>query len=93
MKYTITESRFLSVVRKFIDDKLSTFEVEEENGIFTWGRGTGNVMLFDSSNNLLFISNDFYTSISDIFGIPLHEVSVIFKDYMRDKGYNVSRIV
>jgi hypothetical protein len=93
MKYTITESRFLSVIRKFIDNRLSTVEVEEENGYFYWGRGTECLMLFDSTNNSLFIDNNFFNSISDIFGIPLHEVSVIFKGYMRDKGYNVIRII
>lgn len=93
MKYIISESRINKLMKRFLDDYLSKYEVIEKKDIVSWGSDSDNQIVYDKDNEILFVRQSLYELIRDVFSIEHHDYVEFIKSYMANMGYFVKRIV
>lgn len=93
MKYIISESRINKLMKRFLDDYLSKYEVIEKKDIVNWGSDSDNQIVYDKDNEVLFVRQSLYELIRDVFSIEHHDYVEFIKSYMANMGYFVKRIV
>lgn len=91
MKYIISESRLISVIYKFLDKKIPNPQVV--NGIVYWGEPGDSDLVLDIENKLLLVGQLFIDSVSNVFGISDRESISIIKKYLKNKGFEIDRVV
>lgn len=91
MKYIIFESRLLSVIYKFLDKKIPD-PIEIDHLIY-WGKPEDSDLLLDIKNKLLLIRMSLSGSVSDVFGISERESIRIITKYLKNKGFEIDRVV
>lgn len=93
MKYIISESRINKLMKRFLDDYLSKYEVIEKKDIVSWGSDSDNQIVYDKDNEILFVRQSLYELIRDVFSVEHHDYVEFIKSYMANMGYFVKRIV
>jgi len=107
MKYIITESRVKDFLKEnyineskvnkmiflFLDSYLKDYTPEESDTLVVYGKGKRNQIAYDKGEKLLFVSDELYHKIQDMFNLSAESTTKVFKAYFESKGLRVKRFM
>jgi len=94
MRYLIKESQFENLVFSYLNDYIKDYpKKEEDRGVIIWGEGKDNQMLFDKPDRILFVRNELFESVQNMFSLSQKETRKVFIDWLKTMGYKVERFV
>ena len=94
MKYIISESKLESLGIKFLDEYLKNYPVREnDRGLVLWGQGENNKLAYEKEDRILFVAEDLFQLLRDMFSITNTPAKKIFVNFMKTKGYEVKRFI
>lgn len=89
----ISESKVDKIIFLFLDSYLKDYTPEENDNLIVYGRGKRNQIAYDKGEQLLFVLDELYHKIQDMFNLNTESTKKVFKDYFASKGMRVKRFM
>jgi hypothetical protein len=107
MRYIITENRIKDFLKSnrideskvdamaflFLDSYLKDYSPEEQENLIVYGKGNRNQIAYDKGDQILFVHDELFNKVGDLFNLSSTATKNLFKDYFASKGLRVKRFM
>jgi hypothetical protein len=89
----IDESKVNTMIFLFLDSYLKDYSPEEQKNVVLFGRNERNQIAYEKGDEILFVTDELFHKIQDMFNLTASGTRQAFKDYFASKGMRVKRFL
>jgi hypothetical protein len=89
----INESKVNAMIFLFLDSYLKDYSPEEQKNVVLFGRNDRNQIAYEKGDEILFVTDELFHKIQDMFNLTSPGTRQAFKDYFASKGMRVKRFM
>lgn len=89
----VNESKVDAMAFLFLDSYLKDYSPEEQENLIVFGRGKRNQIAYDKGDQILFVLDELFHKVEDMFNLSSTATKKLFKDYFESKGLRVKRFM